>query len=150
MHPRNRLTSHLRSSPLPFPASPSSSRSDTSTPEHRPLSLKQSPTPEPSCREANPVFNNIRKKWCCGGCDKDFRGKWECGRHIRDAGKRSKCLGLHSFQVREDGAVLCDRGDCLAVLQAQRLSRATCILSLLIRGSLGDSAVINAVAVLVW
>jgi len=104
MRSQNCLTSHLRNSPLLSPASPSSSLSETSsTPEDQPVSPKPSPTPEPSCCNAAPMFNHIRKKWCCSGCDKAFRGKWECGRHIKSIGKRATCLACGgTLDGRED------------------------------------------------
>ena len=75
----NPLTSHLRAVPFPFSA-PSPSLSQTSsTPEHHQVSPEPSPTPKPSCRKATPVSSRVR-------------GKWECKRHITDAGKRAVCL----------------------------------------------------------
>lgn len=89
---RGCLTSHFRNTPLLSPTSPTPSLSTTSsTPEYHPASPEPLSTPEPSCSNASPMFNHIRKKWCCSGCDKGFRGKWECGRHIRGAGKRATC-----------------------------------------------------------
>ena len=45
-----------------------------------------------SCSEATPEFSNVRKRWCCSVCEVVFRDKYQCGRHIRNAGKRAKCL----------------------------------------------------------
>lgn len=70
----NRLSPELSSTPEPF-----------STPE-------ASPTPEPTCRQASPVFNSVRGKWSCSICEKCFRGRWECRRHIGVVGRRVKCL----------------------------------------------------------
>lgn len=89
-----------------FPVSPSPSPSETSSgPGYNQASPEPSPTPEPSCRNALPVFNHIRGKWCCSVCDEGFRGKWECGRHIKATGKRAKCLGC--------GKKITSRGDSL-------------------------------------
>jgi hypothetical protein len=90
---QNPLTSHLRTVPFPSSHSPSPSLSQTSsTPDHHQISPEPSPTPEPSCRKAAPVSNRIRGKWRCSACDRVFRGRWECKRHITDAGKRAVCL----------------------------------------------------------
>jgi len=104
IHSRSCLTFHIRNTPLLVPASPSPSLSEpSSTPEYHPVSPKPSPTPEPSCCKASPVFNHIRKKYCCSGCDKGFRGKWECKRHILGAGKRATCLACGgNLTGRED------------------------------------------------
>ncbi|KAF9789826.1 hypothetical protein BJ322DRAFT_560264 [Thelephora terrestris] len=108
-HAMNRLTNPSRATwdatpwtttndSIPAP-SPSPSPSQTSsTSEHNRRSPEPSstpdasPTPEPSCRQANPVFNSVRGKWSCSICDKCFRGRWECRRHIGVVGKRVKCL----------------------------------------------------------
>jgi hypothetical protein len=90
---QNPLTSHLRTASSPYSPSPSPSLSQTSsTPEHYPVSPQPSPAPESPCRQATPVFNPIRMKYCCSVCDKGFRGEWECERHIEFAGKRVDCL----------------------------------------------------------
>jgi hypothetical protein len=51
------------------------------------------------------VFNHIRKKWCCSVCNRDFRGRWECKRHIEATDRRARCLAC--------GANLKARGDSL-------------------------------------
>ncbi|KAF9783389.1 hypothetical protein BJ322DRAFT_149985 [Thelephora terrestris] len=81
---------------LLFSMSPSLSPSQTSSsPErHQPF-----PTPKPSCRKATPVFNHIRRKWYCSVCDKNFRGRWECRRHIGAADRRAKCLACEADLV---------------------------------------------------
>ena len=42
-------------------------------------------------RPAILVFNHIRGKWYCSVCERCFRDKWECGRHIDRAGQLAKC-----------------------------------------------------------
>ena len=102
--PRSLLTSHLRDSPSLFSPSPSPSLSQTSsTLEHHQAPPEPSATPEPSCRRATPIFNHIRRKWCCSACDDTFRGKWECQRHIETTGKRAVCLACGGkLSRRED------------------------------------------------
>ena len=94
---RNRLTFHPRgdlSSPL-LP-SPSSSQAPVSLEHH------QTP-PEQDCRNATPVFNRTRRKWCCSVRDKGFRGRWGCRRHIETTGKRAKCLACGAnLKARDD------------------------------------------------
>ncbi|KAF9783331.1 hypothetical protein BJ322DRAFT_146824 [Thelephora terrestris] len=93
-------------SPLfPLSPSPSPSQDPSGSPEHHQTSPEPENTPEPSCRNGTPVFNPIRRKWCCSVCGKDFRGKWECGRHIESADRRAECLAC--------GANLKVRGDSL-------------------------------------
>lgn len=88
--------SHLSPSP-PSPPSPSPSQiSSTSersgrSEHHRASPAPSSPGPKQSCHEATPIFNYIRAKWSCSICNKCFRGRWECKRHIGVVGKRAKC-----------------------------------------------------------
>ena len=51
------------------------------------------------------MFNHIRRKWCCSACDKDFRGKWECKRHIEVTGKRAVCLACGGNLSRRDDSL---------------------------------------------
>jgi len=74
------------------PPSPTVSQTSSTPEPHGQVSPEPSPTPEPSCRRATPVLNHIRYKWCCSVCNQEFRGKWECKRHIESMGKRSKCV----------------------------------------------------------
>ena len=103
--PENCLTSHSRDGPFLFSPSPSPSLSQASIPEDHQQSPSPSPTPEPGCHKATPMFNHIRGKWCCSACDKTFRGKWECRRHIGITGKRATCLACKTVLTR--------RGDSL-------------------------------------
>lgn len=102
--PGSLLTSHLRDIPSFFFPSPSPSLSQASpTLEHHQVSPELSPTPEPSCSRATHVFNHTRGKWSCSACDKTFRGKWECRRHIETTGKRAICPACGSkLSRRED------------------------------------------------
>jgi hypothetical protein len=98
----------LRSSPRNFLSCPCTSPSQAvSSPEkNRTLTPPESsPTAEPTYRKATPVFNHIRKKWCCSACNRDFRGRWECKRHIEAADRRARCVAC--------GANLKARGDSL-------------------------------------
>ena len=102
---KNFLRSRPRSglslfSPPPLPSSSQASP----TPEPHQASPEPSSTPEPSCRQGVPTFNNIRGKWCCSVCDRDFRGKWECTRHIEGTGnKQVKCVACGGkLKARED------------------------------------------------
>jgi hypothetical protein len=100
------LRNCLTSSPRNFLSSPSPSPSQAvSSPENHRTPPESSPTPEPTCRKATPVFNHIRKKWCCSVCNRDFRGRWECKRHIEATDRRARCLAC--------GANLKARGDSL-------------------------------------
>ena len=96
VHRRNNSVSALSPSPSPSQTSSTSEHNRlspelSSTPE--PFSTPEaSPTPEPTCRQASPVFNSVRGKWSCRICEKCFRGRWECRRHIGVVGKRVKCL----------------------------------------------------------
>ncbi|KAF9643171.1 hypothetical protein BDM02DRAFT_3123766 [Thelephora ganbajun] len=101
---RNPPTSHLKNVSLFFSPSPSPSLSPTSsTSEHHRVSPESPPTPKLGCHRATHVFNHIRGKWCCSVCDKGFRGKWECKRHIEVKGKRAICLGCRgNLSGRED------------------------------------------------
>ena len=85
-----------------FPSTPSPSPSQSSTPEHRQPSL---PPHEPSCRQARPFFERIRGKWCCDACGKSFRGRWECKRHIMNAGKRAMCRACGKKINRRDDSL---------------------------------------------
>ena len=102
--PRSLLTSHLRNYLPLFSPSPSPPLSQTSsTLGYQQESPEPSPAPELNCRAATPTFNHIRKKWCCSACDKPFRGKWECNRHIGVIGRRAKCLACGgNLNGRED------------------------------------------------
>lgn len=94
------LTIHHRngSHSPPSPLSPSPSQiSSTSEPSGRSGHHQASPAPSSpdsklGCHQATPIFNYIRAKWSCSTCNKCFRGRWECKRHIGVVGKRSKCL----------------------------------------------------------
>ena len=102
---RKRLMSYLRNDPL-FPLFPSPPPSQASSSlEYQQTFPEPAPSTGLSCREAIPVFNHIRKKWSCGVCNKDFRGRWECRRHIEATGKRAKCLAC--------GVNLKGRGDSM-------------------------------------
>lgn len=93
---------------IPYLPSPSPSLSQASTPrEYHPTSPHcPSPAPEPSCRHATPSYNHIRNKWSCSGCDKDFRGKWECNRHIKSMGKQARCTACGGrLNAREDSLI---------------------------------------------
>lgn len=95
---RYHLKSHHRNDILAF--SPSPKPSQTSSTHASP---EPSATPEPGCCQATPVFSQLRDKWCCSACNKDFRGKWECQRHIKTAGKRSKCVACgRNLSARDD------------------------------------------------
>ena len=99
----NLLTPYFRDELLYF-SSPSPSLSQTSsTPEPRQLSLELSPTPEPSCRRAVPVK---RGKWHCSSCNTEFRGKWECKRHIKAKGKQVMCLGCGGHLLAREDSLL--------------------------------------------
>ncbi|KAF9647926.1 hypothetical protein BDM02DRAFT_2473026 [Thelephora ganbajun] len=85
--------------PSYFPSTPSPSPSQASTPEHQRVA---SPPQELSCRHANPS-KSVRGKWCCDACGKNFRGRWECKRHIMNAGKQAMCLACNKkINGRED------------------------------------------------
>lgn len=87
---------------FPFVLSPTLSQTP-STPVHHQVSPEPSPTPKLSCRQATPVLNRTRGKWCCSVCDKVFRGKWECKRHIQATGKRSDCVACgRNLSARDD------------------------------------------------
>ena len=94
---RNRLTFHPRGNlSSPMLPSPSSPQPPVDSGHH------QTP-PEPDCRKGTPVFDRTRGKWCCSVCDKDFRGRWGCRRHIETTGKRAKCLACGmNLKARDD------------------------------------------------
>ena len=93
------LTFHhkTRSYSSPSPPSPSHSQISSTSERsgrsgHHPASpAPSSPGPKQSCHQATPIFNYIRAKWSCSICNKCFRGRWECKRHIGVVGKRAKC-----------------------------------------------------------
>ena len=89
----NFLTYYPRCNPSLCSPPPSPSPSQcSSTSEGYQASFESSPAPRLNCSEATPIFNHIRKKWSCSICNRCFRGKWECKRHIGVVGKRVKCL----------------------------------------------------------
>jgi len=102
--PGNYLTSCLRDVPSFFSPSPSPSPSQASSAsDHQETPREPSPIPGSGCGNATPMFNHIRGKWCCSACDKPFRGKWECRRHIGITGKRAKCVACGGkLSGRED------------------------------------------------
>ena len=99
------LTSHIRNGPFPFSPSPSLSPSQASTPDSHQPSPEPAYTPKRNCHKAVPVKMNVmgESKWCCNECNRPFRGKWECKRHIESFGKRALCLACGSkFIERKD------------------------------------------------
>lgn len=80
------------SPPSPSPSQISSTSERSGRSGHHPASpAPSSPGPKQSCHQATPIFNYIRAKWSCSICNKCFRGRWECKRHIGVVGKRAKC-----------------------------------------------------------
>lgn len=90
--------------PLSFRDDPSFSQTSALAPQPQepspppppPLSLqpreKSQSRSEPPCRRGTPSYDDDRGKWYCSVCDDAFRDRYECERHIRNVGKRAKCL----------------------------------------------------------